>query len=145
MSDIIADINRRISEAEGARDSARAELEALKAVLKNNGVVVRDKTAFVFLGSGFYQGSFCTDCPFVKWGSADSCSCTIGADSCRCMDRGGRYYTIREIKDNFKSQMREEHDFGTLQAEICDMQNDMAKIADIAKKRLDQAEKGGAK
>ena len=134
MSDIIADINKRISEAESARDAARAEVESLKQMIKNNHIVFHDGIAYVFVGTGKYTGYYCTECPFIKWEKVDSYDCAIGRDAVRCADAGGRYYKVSELKGELKKQLAAEDMIAVLEEKIARIKKDMAKISEIAVK-----------
>ena len=132
MSDIISDINKRISEAESARDAARAELESLKKKISNNHIVFHDGIAYVFVGTGKYTGFHCPQCPFVKWEKADSYNCAIGRDAVRCSDYGGRYYRVSEVKGQFREKLVTEDKIALLEEKIARIKRDMAKISEIA-------------
>ena len=128
MSDIISDINKRISEAESARDAVRAELESLKKMIGNNHIVFHDGIAYVFVGTGKYTGFLCTQCPFVKWEKVDGYDCAIGRDAVRCSDAGGRYYKVSELKREFREQLVTEDKIALLEEKIARIKRDMATI-----------------
>lgn len=144
MSDIIADINKRISEAESARDSALKQVEELKNTIAKNHIVLHNGKAYMFVGSGHYQGFFCSHCPFVAWTSVDSTSCELHRDSCKCADAGGRYYEVGELAKNFKKRMKCEDDMLELQEEVKRLRKALISVSETAALAATEKE-GGAK
>ena len=136
MSDIIADINRRIEETEKARDDALAEVKAIKDTIAKNKIVLHDGVAYMFVGTGNYTGFHCSHCPFVKWTREDSQACMIGRDACRCADAGGRYYKVSELKRDFQEKMRADDECAMLEERIRCLKKAIRDISDIADKAL---------
>ena len=136
MSDIIADINRRIEEAKTERDKAIAEVKALKAVLAKNKIVLHDGVAYMFVGTGNYTRFHCSHCPFVKWTREDSQACIIGRDACRCADAGGRYYKVSELNRDFQEKMKADDECAMLEERIRCLRKAIRDISDIADKAL---------
>lgn len=134
MSDIIADINKRIAEAENARDAAIAELQNLKETIAKNRIVLYEGKAYMFVGTGEYSGFYCPRCSFVEFTSIDSYGCGIHRDSCKCADAGGYYHPLSEIVGNFRSEAKRDDKIAKLAYGLERAKEGFVKISQMALK-----------
>lgn len=144
MINIIDDINNRIKAAEEARDAAISEVKKIKEMIAKNHIVFYEGRAYMFVGTGDYNGYNCPHCPFINWTNADSYKCSMHKDASRCASAGGRYYMISEIKNNFKMQLKSDEDIATLKYRLDEASRWLTEISAMSARYAVMAKEGGA-
>ena len=137
MSDIIAEINERIAAAENARDDAIQSLKDYKSLISSNGLVVKDGKVFVMVYSGREEYN-CGQCPLHVMTSPDQGNCSVHRN---CYDKGGRAYTLAELKKDFKRRDKSELEIAMLKENV----SGLRRALDIISKTAASATKEGAR